>query len=162
MKKVTLHKQETDFSCGPASLKMVLGHFGLEKEERELIELTGAQAGLGCHPTTIVNAAKKLGFDAEYVDHSSLDEIKERMDKGEMIIVDWFSPEVNGHYSVVVEVTDGNITLANPTHGDYTVMTHSDFLNHWFELDEYPPKDPCKFYLREIVSIKKADERVAV
>ena len=155
MKHVTLHKQETDYSCGPASLKMVLGYFGVEKTEAELIELTGAKAGLGCEPPTIVEAAEKLGFGADYVEYSSLEEIKERMEKDEMVIVDWFSPEVCGHYSVVVELTDENITLANPTHGDHTMMTHEDFLNHWFELDQYPPKDPGKFFLREIVSIKK-------
>ena len=155
MKNVTLHKQETDYSCGPASLKMVLGYFGVEKSEAELVKLTGASAGLGCEPPTLVTAAERLGFVAEYKTHSSIEEIRERLERDEMIIVDWFSPEVCGHYSVVTEVTDENITLANPTHGDHTVMTHEDFLNHWFELDEYPPKDPCKFFLREIVSIKK-------
>ena len=155
MKNVTLHKQETTYSCGPASLKMVLAYFGMEKNEGELIELTGAKKEIGCEPDGIVSAAEKLGFEAEYKEYSSLDEIGRLMTDDVMVIVNWFSPEVNGHYSVVVEITDENITLANPTHGAYTTMTHAGFLNHWFELDEYPPKDPCKFYLRGIVSIRK-------
>jgi len=157
MIELKLHKQETDYSCGPASLKMVLEHFGVEKSEEELIKLTGAKAGLGCTPNDLVRAARELGFDAEYIPTSSLEEVEKLMNEGVMVIVDWFSPEVNGHYSVVVKLTDKEITLANPTHGNNTVMTRNEFLNRWFELDEYPPKDVCKFFLREVICIRKQD-----
>ena len=47
---------------------MVLGYFGVEKTEAELIELTGAKAGLGCEAPTTVAAAEKLGFEADYAE----------------------------------------------------------------------------------------------
>lgn len=155
MKSIKLYKQSTDYSCGPASLKMVLGHFEIDKPEEELIYLTGAKAGVGCAPPDLVRAAEELGFKAEYIPTSSLEEVKKLMDAGSMVIVDWFSPEVNGHYSVVAKITGTEIVLANPTRGDYTTMTHSAFLNRWFEIDEYPPKDVSKFFLREAISISK-------
>ena len=155
MKSIKLHKQSNDYSCGPASLRMVLSHFEVHKSEEELIDLTGAKAGVGCEPSDIVRAAEGLGFKAKYIPTSSLEEVKKMMDAGSMVIVDWFSPEVNGHYSVVAKITDTQIILANPTHGGYTTMTRNAFLNRWFEIDEYPPKDVSKFFLREAISIEK-------
>jgi len=155
MIKLKLHKQATNYSCGPASLKMALSHFNISKSERSLIKLTGAKAGFGCNPEDIVRAAKIIGLEARYIKTSSIKEIRRLLDKEHSLIVDWFSPSVAGHYSVVVALDKKYITLADPEIGKLNRLTIADFVNHWFELDSYPPKDTKKFFLRELIVIEK-------
>lgn len=154
MIKVNLYKQSTGYSCGPASLKMALSHFGITKSERALIKLTGAKAGLGCTPVDMVRAAKAVGLKARYIQTSSIEEMRQYLDDKHLLIVDWFSPSVSGHYSVVVDLDKTHITLADPEIGKLRKLTIKYFLNHWFELDSYPPKDVKKFFLRELIVIE--------
>lgn len=155
MIKVKLHKQSTNYSCGPASLKMALSHFGITKSEKSLIKLAGAKKGYGCDPDDIVRAVKKIGLKAVYKKNSSINEIKRFLADDHSLIVDWFSPAVLGHYSVVVDVDKKSITLADPETGKLNKMKINTFLCRWFELDDYPPKDTKKFALRELIVINK-------
>ena len=155
MIKIKLQKQSTGYSCGPASLKMALSHFGIDESEENLIKLTGAKEGYGCHPKDIVRASKALGIKARYIETSSIDEIRQYLNYHHSLIVDWFSPTANGHYSMVVDLDGEYITLADPEIGDLRKLEIKDFLNHWFELDNYPPQDTKNFYLRELIIIDK-------
>jgi len=154
MIKLKLFKQSRGY-CGPAALKMVLSHFEVDKTEDELADLIGVTRETGCEPGAIVKVAKKLGFDAYYKTNSSIEELKKYVEEDTLVIVDWFSPEQDGHYSLVVGFEGENIILADPHFGGYNKIDIKKFLNRWFELDDYPPKDQSKFCLREIIVIKK-------
>ena len=65
--------------CGPASLKMILNFYGLNKTEKELAKLTGASKSKGVGAEGILKAARKLGFKGFYKDFSSFDDIKKRI-----------------------------------------------------------------------------------
>lgn len=47
--------------CGPASLKIVLDYYGINKSEQELARLTGLVPGLGIDDKSIVKAVESLG-----------------------------------------------------------------------------------------------------
>lgn len=155
MIELTPLKQNTDYSCGPISLKMVLNKYGVKKSEKELIKLCKARSGYGCDPDDIVRAAKEVGCKAMCKQDSSLNELRKFCREDIPVIVDWFSPEVCGHYSVVVGIDEKDICLADPYLGKIRKMDVNEFENRWFELDNYPPKNRCKFALREIVIVKK-------
>lgn len=146
---------QTPGYCGPAALKMALSHYGIEKSEDELARLIGATREAGCEPDQIVSAARALGLIAEYRKNGSIEELKRLVEDDVAVIVDWFSPEENGHYSVVAGFEGEMIVLADPHFGDYNRMPIAAFLNRWFELDEYPPEDPCRFALRELIEIRQ-------
>ena len=63
MLKVKAHRQEPG-CCGPACLKMILHYYGIEKSEKELAKLTACKPSCGTSAESIVEAAKKIGFDA--------------------------------------------------------------------------------------------------
>ena len=48
--------------CGPASLKILLDFYGINKTEKECTELTGLIPGLGIHVDGFERAAKSLGL----------------------------------------------------------------------------------------------------
>ena len=60
---------------------MVLAYYGTEKTEDELMILMGATREYGCDPTDIVSAATRLGFDAQYKDKSSIEEVTSFIDQ---------------------------------------------------------------------------------
>ena len=68
----TLHQD----MCGPASLKIVLGYYGVEKTEKELARMAGWKKGLGVDDKGITKTAQKLGFKVIVKNNSSFKDIK--------------------------------------------------------------------------------------
>lgn len=100
--------------CGPGVMKMVLGYYGIEREEKQLAkELKWNPVG-GVKSSDIVKAAKKYGFNGFIKDNSSIEDIKEYVLKKKIpIIVEWFL-EDESHYCVVVGIDKKNIYLMDP------------------------------------------------
>ena len=115
---IELFKQSEGF-CGPASLKMVLVYYGIEKTEDEVADLIGATREYGCDPIDIVSAAEKVGFSAQYKERSSIEEITSFIDQKIPVIVQWFSPEENGHYSVISGYEGDNLVMVDPLTGSF-------------------------------------------
>src|SRR3990167_4166785 len=76
--------------CGPASLKIVMDYYGVNKSEKELAELTKPVPGLGVDDKSIADAAKALGFKVEIQNKSNFEDIEKWLEKGVPVIVDWF------------------------------------------------------------------------
>jgi len=93
-------------------------------------------------------------FAVTYKQRSSITELKSLVESGVPVIVEWFSPEDNGHYSPVVGFEGDDILLADSLIGDIRRMPIKQFEIRWFEIDDYPPKEPANFFLREIFIIK--------
>ena len=77
--------------CGPASLKMVLSYYRVEKTEKELAELCQAGADLGTDVASLKRAAESLGFNVDIKNQSTFDDIQEWLNKKVPVIANWFS-----------------------------------------------------------------------
>ena len=51
--------------CGPASLKIILGYYGVEKSEKEVANSAIIVKGIGWDDKDIARAAEILGFKVE-------------------------------------------------------------------------------------------------
>ncbi len=147
--------KQTPMFCGPTCLRIVFRYYDIQKTEEELAEMCQSSRETGTDPQNMVQVAQELGLRTEYMRESSIDEVRSLTSQGIPVIVDWFSPEQAGHYSVIIGVGNRELIMAEPLTGSTRRMTIKDFLNHWFELDSYPPKDPSKFTLREMIVIQK-------
>ncbi len=134
--------RETPHKCGPASLKMVLNYYGVEKSERELANMCGTKKELGTRAEGITRAAKTLGFKVLVKDNSSFKDIKKWLDKKVPVIVDWFtrgrndytdSDVADGHYSVAVGLDKKYIYLQDPELGRIRKLAREDFMTVWFD-----------------------------
>ena len=128
--------------CGPASLKIVLGYYGLEKTEQELAELSGATSELGTDDQGITKAAESLGFKTLIKNEADFNDIADWLKKGVPVIVNWFtrgradyddSSVADGHYSVIVGLDDEFICLQDPEIGGMRKITRDYFLKVWFD-----------------------------
>lgn len=146
--KLNPFKQSKGY-CGPACLKMVLSVYNINKSEKELAKMTKCSRIKGCSEINLIDVSKKLGFNGYTKQNSNINEIKKLVLKGIPVIVNWFSPEEAGHYSVVVGFYKDNILIADPHFGKIKKYKISWFEERWFDM---PFK---KIIKKEIIVIKK-------
>lgn len=147
--------------CGPASLKIVLGYFGLEKSENELAKLCEVKKDLGTDDRGIKRAAESLGFKVKIKNGSNFKDIEKWLDKKIPVIVNWFTrgrkdydddAVSDGHYSVVCGLDDEDIYLQDPEIGDIRKISRDDFLTVWFDFrgKHIRPKD---LIIRQVIAV---------
>ena len=109
--------QSTDYSCGPAALATVLQNMGFNSTEQELMVLAGTDTS-GTTMHGLAQAAQSKGLSATGM-KLSVDEL--RPNNIVHIILDG-----EGHYSVVREITNESVRLADPSLGNI-VMSREKF-----------------------------------
>lgn len=155
--------QETLHSgmCSPASLKIVLEYYGVEKTEQELAKLCGVKDDLGTNDQGLKNAAEQLGFTVEVKNESTFDDIGQWLDKNVPVIVNWFtrgrtdysdSDVADGHYSVVSGLDDDFIFLQDPEIGSMRKLAREDFMAVWFDFTGKYIK-PDELVIRQVISV---------
>jgi len=133
MLKLKHFRQQKAGFCGPASLKMVLDYYGVNKSEKELAELSNCTISKGVKAEDLLKAAKKLGFKGFIKDFSEIKDIKKYVLKKKIpVIVDWFSID-EGHYSPVVDINQENIYLQDPELKGIRTMKIKTFKRVWFD-----------------------------
>lgn len=132
MLNVKPHKQQPGL-CGPASLKMVLEFFGVQISESRLAGLSGCTPARGVSAQKLVKAARRFGMKGIVKDSSTLADIRHFILRKRIpVIVDWFSTN-DGHYSVVVDITQTHIVLQDPEIGRKRTMDLRTFNRVWFD-----------------------------
>lgn len=149
--------------CGPASLKIVLAFYGVEKTERELAKMCETKKDLGTDDQGFKKAAEQLGFKVKIKNKSTFADIEQWLDKGVPVIVDWFtrgridytdSDVSDGHYSVVAGLDNNYIYLQDPEIGSIRKLKRNDFMTVWFDFVGKTIK-PDELIIRQIIAIYK-------
>jgi len=149
--------------CGPASLKIVLEYYGINKTEDELANLCKFKKGLGVDDRGIKMAVEKLDLKAVIKNNSSFKDIEKWFKKGVPVIVDWFtrgrtdyseSSVADGHYSVVMGLDDDFIYLQDPELGAMRKIKRDDFMRVWFDFNGEFLR-PNELIIRQIIAIIK-------
>lgn len=147
--------------CGPASLKIVLDYYGVEKSEKELAKLCEYDKDLGVDDKGIKRAAESLGFKVKIKNNSSFKDIAKWLDKKAPVIVNWFtrgrrdyseSEVADGHYSVVAGLDEKHIYLQDPEIGKIRKIKRNDFMKVWFDFKGEHIK-PNELIIRQIIAI---------
>lgn len=109
--------QTTNYTCGPAALATVLNNMGINVTEQELATLAGTDEN-GTTMYGLVQAAKAKGLNAVGM-KLSVNELK----KNNIVFL---TIDGTTHYSVVREVTNESVYLADPSLGNIE-MTREKF-----------------------------------
>lgn len=148
--------------CGPASLKIVMDYYGVEKSEEELALICNKDPDLGVDDKAIKNAAEKLGFKVEIQNYSSFKDIANWLDKKVPVIVNWFTrgrydyPEddvADGHYSVVIGLDSEFIYLQDPEVGRVRKLNREDFYRVWFDFSSENIERWEDMIIRQMIAI---------
>jgi ABC-type bacteriocin/lantibiotic exporter with double-glycine peptidase domain len=131
--------RQSEGLCGPASLKILLDHYGREFSEAELAHLCNATADIGTDHAGMITAAEQLGEAPHVKQDAGIEDLRGYVDKEIPVIVGWYSDYkgVEGsHYSVVYHVDDEMISMMDPERDEGMVtMSISEFEKVWYDFD---------------------------
>lgn len=132
MIEVPFFRQTTEYSCGPAVLRMVFSFYGLDLSEKELIKKLKTSKKTGTKNEMIVKVAESKGFDVYVNNESSVEEVASFVTKNIPVIVNLVGPDDNeGHFVVIKDVASDTITYADPSDGDSQKIKVIDFEKRW-------------------------------
>lgn len=146
-------RQSTCWTCGCAALQSVLGFYGKEHREDELIEALGADYDNGTRHTRMEEFARKEGLHVVAKTKSIIDELERHVHGGNPCIVAlqaWHADVVDtsfnyadewedGHYVVVIGVDQENVYLMDPSLlGCYSYLPRAQFQERWHDYENGP------------------------
>lgn len=164
---VPIVRQETEYSCGPASLSAVMQYWGAwDGGERELYGPLGTTEKDGTEPGKLAEVARDHGLDARVREDLTLDDLESAVRAGETAIVDyqawrtepatmtWRQTWEDGHYSVVIGLDGDNVYFMDPSAGlGYGWIPRAEFLERWHDYED-PAGRPRRFYQHMAVLVK--------
>lgn len=129
---MTYYEQETNYTCGPACMRMVLAKIGIEKSEKEVAKLLGTNKVVGTKNKDFVNLAEKYKLQYSVHRNSSITNLNYFFKKGYQIIICYFHPkEKQGHYAVIRSMRNNKITLMDPIDGPNHTYSIKNFEKYW-------------------------------
>lgn len=119
MKKPKLYKQEKDYSCTVACLRMVLDHYDIKEDEKTL-RIKSKTRFYGTHPVNIVECANSYGLKVA-VSSLTLDKLQELTNLNMPVIANilkFADDEFYLHSIVIYRVKKDLIYLLDPEDGE--------------------------------------------
>ena len=130
-------KQETDYTCGQASLRMVLSSFGKNVSEKRLIKLMKPSRKTGTSVQKMVSAAKRFKLNHIEMKKGNVKDIRKLLKENCRIIVRFhYIPENFDHYVVVKRITPKEIYFLDSYFGKNVKYSLNEFKKSWFS--KYP------------------------
>ncbi|MFA5831228.1 MAG: peptidase C39 family protein [Candidatus Paceibacterota bacterium] len=130
--KVPFFKQDTPYTCGPASLQMALDFFGVFEGEKRLAKELHTDNEEGTQPKWMMEAAEKRGFHCYEEINATLDDACFFLERKLPVIVYFLEPSENEiHYSIITGIEKGTVTLNDPWNGEGYRMSEQEFIGRW-------------------------------
>ena len=144
--EVIKSRQQTDYTCGPAALRSVFRIVGVPvPSEAALAKETHATKEDGTTPNALVAAIKKRGLSVVVQEHVTPNDLRKMVKRGPVIVAFQAWPSRvgtnlkhswdQGHYSVVLKVTDSAVYLDDPGTSKERSISISDFEKRWHDVD---------------------------
>jgi predicted double-glycine peptidase len=138
-------RQSTEYSCGAAALQAVLGYWGRDIGEKDLMELLNTDPESGTYPDDIIRVARQMGLEAEYGENLTLADIEDSLQEGKPVMIDcqawksvsefndsWAVVWNNGHWMVIIGLDNKNVYFEDPyILGSRGFMSRQEFLERW-------------------------------
>jgi predicted double-glycine peptidase len=132
------HKQETNYTCGAAAMRMVLEYFGIKKSEKQIVNLLGTNKVRGTWIKNFPSLAERLKLNYIVKRNSRIEDLKEYQKKGYQIIICYLIPKDKvDHYSVLKKIDSKNIYFFDPWYGAEHKLPLNYFKKIWYSDKRY-------------------------
>jgi ABC-type bacteriocin/lantibiotic exporter with double-glycine peptidase domain len=84
--RVPTTEQATNYTCGPAALRSALGAYGIGAEEDAIAAKADTSASGGTSVLGLADAAREFGVDADIVRGMTVDELRQHLDDGHVVL----------------------------------------------------------------------------
>lgn len=136
MLKVTIYQQINDYTCGPAALLTAISHFQdipSTLTEQSLLDALATSREEGTPNDKMVEVARKLGYTVETGTGGTIEHLKKQLDKGQPCIITYNDSLKSFHFSVVVDIDDEYLTLADPWFKKNLKYELTNFQKRWVD-----------------------------
>lgn len=129
---ILFYKQQKDWSCGPASLRMALAAIGVYYTEQNIAKQFNINSKRGTKNKSFPLFAEQHKLNYLVSRNSTLQNIHNALKQEYIIIINYFDPkEKEGHYAVIKKLTPKKIYLLDPWHGPHHNISIKTFLLLW-------------------------------
>lgn len=146
-KRITYFKQETDYTCGAATFRMVLSAFFKDvPSESELAAELKTNDRIGTHPEEMVAAAHRRGMEVIYEQEGTLERLDDLIEKGYVIAL-MISVDVP-HVVIYLGSNGSHVFFHDPYFGERLARERRKFIS---DKNKYPF---CRWWI-DAAEIKK-------
>lgn len=131
-KPIPYYKQETNYTCGAACMRMVLESLGIKKSEKQIAKLLKTNKIIGTWHKNIPELAEKYKLDYVILRNASWLDLLFYRDTGWKTIV-CFTREKVPHYAVVKKINWHSIYLLDPYYGPKQRFFLPRFRKKWHD-----------------------------
>jgi ABC-type bacteriocin/lantibiotic exporter with double-glycine peptidase domain len=118
MVRIPFFKQETCWTCGPASMRMVLAALGIKKSEKQVVKLLSANKVRGTWAKSFPSLAEKYKLNYLVKRNASIEELRKLLKEGYIVLTAYYVPkEKVDHYVVVKKIDKEYIHFLDPFYG---------------------------------------------
>lgn len=131
---IPYHEQETEYTCGPASLQMAFSLLGKFESEKTIAVHAETNSEEGTRHQGMIDAALREKFYCYVNADSSIKEMKYFINLGFPVIVDYTEPSSDtGHYAVVSGYKNRHIILNDPWNGQGFTIAEAELVARWHD-----------------------------
>lgn len=164
------YQQKSAGFCGPVCLKMVMDFYGVFIPEEKINKAVGAIFDRKISGKKMVEAAKSFGFNVYSKEKATIKDLERFVEEGKPVIVRWFlaDAEPDGHYSVVVDINEREIILADPIIKKILIYTRRrrmsirNFLKVWFDYKGEYLNRPEDMIIRLMLVLVPKDKKISI
>lgn len=138
-------RQETPDTCGPAAVRAILGYYGVDITEKELVKLMNVDPRWGAEPEEMAKVMRDFGLKVQIKSGMSIDDLRMLTNSGVPTIVvlqawgeadDYSNDWDDSHYVVVKSVTDLVVMFEDPATYSESQLSIEEFEDRWHGWDE--------------------------
>jgi len=140
--KIKIFKQINNAYCAPATVKMILHFWGINKSQKFLAKLLGTTLDGGTkNDKNIIKCFQKFGFNVKFGTNGSWYILDKYVNNQKIPVIVWWFHEDCGHLSVACGLSKKSILLADPYSGKIIKMDWQKFNRIWFGFKGNFPKE---------------------
>ena len=142
---VRVRKQLTKWTCGPASIRIIFGYYGVPVAEQELVERAGIRND-GTSNWQISYMANRYGFKYWGRYGGTIRQLEHFLKQGIPILICYQdygrANGLNGHFAVLTGIDSRWVEIADPANHNGTPVARAKrmhrvvFLKRWFEMED--------------------------
>lgn len=144
------HKQETNYTCGAASMRMALAFCKIKKSEKQITKLLGTNKTRGTLDKSFPIVAENFKLNYISMRNAEINDMKKYNNNGFVIIVCYFCPLENSyHYSVIKSIGTKYIYFYDPYFGKKHYYPLSIFKKIWKSDPKYDKEKRWFFAIKK-------------
>jgi ABC-type bacteriocin/lantibiotic exporter with double-glycine peptidase domain len=146
--EVPITRQSNTCTCGPASLLSVLGYYGYNPREKEVVDALGTTLE-GDEPDDFMKGAQRFGLKCKFQPDMTFEDLKKYLDKKTPVILslqawgekkDYTDDWKDGHYNVAIGYDKKGFYLMDPSQLGYSYSSLKDLDSRWHDTDGHRNK----------------------